>query len=184
MRSAFPFEGLYSDFKKQYADGTFNKPKQVCSPRLVWDIKELIESNFIFLTKWGPFQIMYNFYASLLAKPPCICDRPMRLENTARPATDDTLVYTFNMDSPHYKVYRIIQVDKNHQNLLSVYAIKIDAWEPLYRMPSFGIVGCFKYKGECTEVEMLARCDVKGKAIRVGTDFLVTIPKIILDEAV
>ena len=29
LRSAFPFEGLYSDFKKQYADGTFNKPKQV-----------------------------------------------------------------------------------------------------------------------------------------------------------
>ena len=29
LRSAFPFEGLYSDFKKKYADGTFNKPKQV-----------------------------------------------------------------------------------------------------------------------------------------------------------
>ena len=29
LRSAFPYEGLYSDFKKKYADGTFNKPKQV-----------------------------------------------------------------------------------------------------------------------------------------------------------
>ena len=29
LRSAFPFEGLYCEFKKQYADGTFNKPKQV-----------------------------------------------------------------------------------------------------------------------------------------------------------
>ena len=29
LRSAFPFEGLYSDFKKKYADGTFNQPKQV-----------------------------------------------------------------------------------------------------------------------------------------------------------
>ena len=26
---AFPFEDLYSTFKKNYADGTFNKPKQV-----------------------------------------------------------------------------------------------------------------------------------------------------------
>ena len=30
--SAFPFEDLYSTFKKNYADGTFNKPKQV-----LWD---------------------------------------------------------------------------------------------------------------------------------------------------
>ena len=27
--SAFPFEDLYCTFKKNYADGTFNKPKQV-----------------------------------------------------------------------------------------------------------------------------------------------------------
>ena len=29
IRSAFPFEGLYSEFKKKYCDGTYNKPKQV-----------------------------------------------------------------------------------------------------------------------------------------------------------
>ena len=70
------------------------------------------------------------------------------------------------------------------RNLVSVVAQRIEAWEPLYRIPSFGYVGCFKFNGECTEVELLARCDIKGKAVLVGTDHLVTIPKIILDEAV
>ena len=39
--SAFPYEGLYSDFKRQYCDGTFNKPKQV---RHVQDLSLELES--------------------------------------------------------------------------------------------------------------------------------------------
>ena len=96
-----------------------------------------------------------------------------------RSATDDTLVYTFEDDE--YKIFRITNVDRN---LVSVTAIEIEAWEPLYRIPSFANVGCFKVKGESAEVQLLAKCEIKGKVILVGNDFAVTVPKILLDEAV
>ena len=105
----------------------------------------------------------------------------MRLETETRPATDDTKVYTFDADSGQYKIYKIIDVDRN---LVSVIRFKIEAWEPLYMLPSFGNVGCFKVKGEENETEALAKCEIKGKAIFIGNDFVVTIPKIVLDEAV
>ena len=123
---------------------------------------------------------MYNFYASLLARPPCICDRPMRLENAMRQTTDDTHIYTFDVDNGKYRIFRITKVDRN---LVSVIEIKIEDWEPLYMFPSFGYIGIFKIKGEQTEVELLARSDIKGKVVVVG-NFAVTIPKIVLDEAV
>ena len=130
------------------------------------------------------FQILYNFYAGLLAKPPCICERPMRLETEIRPATDDSKVYTFDLESGQYKIYKVIKIDENLRGLVSVIRFKIEAWEPLYMIPSFGNVGCFKMTGEENEAELLAKCDISGKAVLIGSHFLVTIPKIVLDEAV
>ena len=96
-----------------------------------------------------------------------------------RSATNDTMVYTFENDK--YKLFKIRNIDRN---LVSVQAINIEAWEPLYRVPSFEYVGCFKVKGESAEVQLIAKCDIKGKVILVGNEFAVTIPKILLDEAV
>ena len=126
-----------------------------------------------------PLQILYNFYASLFAKPPCLCDRPIRLESEMRPATDDTRVYTFENDE--YKLFRITKVDRN---IVSVRAIQTEIWEPLYQVPSFGNVGIFKIKGEDQEVEEIAISDIKGKVIIVENHYAITIPKIILDEAI
>ena len=127
---------------------------------------------------------MYNLYASLLGRPPCICERPMRLETSMRQKTDDTHVYTFDAENGKYRIFRITEIDREYTNLVSVIEIKIEDWEPLYMHPSFGYVGIFKIKGEHTEVEVLARSDIKGKVIVVGTSYVVTIPKIVLDEAV
>ena len=96
-----------------------------------------------------------------------------------RSATDDTVVYTFENDQ--YNLFKITSVDRN---LVSVKAIKVEAWEPLYRVPSFGFVGCFRVKGESAEVQLIPKCEIKGKVIFVGNEFAVTIPKIVLDEAV
>jgi len=108
----------------------------------------------------------------------------MRLETAIRPASDDTKVYTFDADTGQYKIYKIIEKLGTLGNLFSVIRFKIEAWEPLYMIPSFENVGCFKVKGEENETEALAKCEIKGKAIFVGMDLAVTIPKCVLDEAV
>ena len=99
-----------------------------------------------------------------------------------RSATNDTMVYTF--ENEQYKLFNIVGIDKNHRNILSVQEINIESWEPLYRIPSFDNVGCFKVKGESQEVQLIAECDIKGKVLLVGDEIVATIPKIILDEAV
>ena len=96
-----------------------------------------------------------------------------------RPATDDTRVYTFENDE--YKLFRITKVDRN---IVSVRAIQTEIWEPLYQVPSFGNVGIFKIKGEDQEVEEIAISDIKGKVIIVDSHYAITIPKIVLDEAI
>ena len=98
-----------------------------------------------------------------------------------RNATDDTHVYSFDGISGKYHIFRVTKVDRN---LVSVKAIKIEAWHPLYRMPSFGLIGIFKVKGECIEEESISKPEIKGKVVFLGNDFAVTIPKIALDEAV
>ena len=127
------------------------------------------------------FQILYHFYAGLLAKKPCICERPIRLETEMKNATDDTHVYTFDGTSGLYRIFRVTKVDRN---LVSVNAIKIEPWHPLYRMPSFGLIGVFKVKGEVTDGEKISKSDIKGKVVFIDNAYAVTIPKIVLDEAV
>ena len=65
--STFPFEDHYSSYKKWYADGTFNQPKQ----------------------------IMYNIYTALLSKK-CDCKRYIKYSGSEREATDDTRIYLFS----------------------------------------------------------------------------------------
>ena len=147
--SAFPFEDLYSAFKKNYADGTFNKPKQ----------------------------ILYNLFASMFAKEPCICRRPLHLETEAKNKTDDSHIYCFDGE---YKLYKIDGIGRNS---VSASRMETGEWVPLYRMPSFSIVGIFKVKGYSTEVEDIPRATIKGKVVIVG-EYACTVPKIVLDESV
>ena len=148
--SAFPFEDLYSTFKKNYADGTFNKPKQ----------------------------ILYNIFASMFGKEPCICRRPLHLETEHKNKTDDTHIYIFDGE---YKLYKI--VDRNRgRNSVSAMQMEINQWEPLYRMPSFSIVGIWKVKGYGTELQDIPKATIKGKVILVG-EYACSVPKILLDEA-
>ena len=147
--SAFPFEDLYSSFKKNYADGTFNKPKQ----------------------------ILYNLFASMFAKEPCICKRPMHLETEPKNKTDDTHIYCFDGE---YKLYKVEDIGRNS---VSASRMKISQWEPLYRIPSFSLVGIWKINGYNTELEEIPKSTIKGKVVIVG-EYACSVPKIVLDEAV
>ena len=121
---------------------------------------------------------MYNMYATLFAKSPCVCERPLELRTKTTQKIDDTKIYCFRGGE-----YFLYQLEAIGQNSVSAYPIETEDWQPLYRVPSFGLVGVFKV-GRISDVqETVLISDISGKVIFVD-DFAVCVSKIILDEAV
>ena len=123
------------------------------------------------------FQILYNLYSALLGHK-CTCVRHIRYQIVETAAIDDTRVYTF--ENGEYQLYKLVQVDRNS---VSALRIKTRPWEPLLRVPDFGAVGVFETDGTTSERLHFEKSQIKGKVIMVG-QIAVTIPRIILDEAV
>ena len=120
----------------------------------------------------------------MFGKKPCICQRPLHLETEPKHKTDDTHIYTY--DGGEYKLYKIKTIARNSVSgiLESVSALPMltEKFEPLYRMPSFSVVGIWKIKGYGTDLEHITKESIKGKVVLV-TDYACTVPKILLDEA-
>ena len=112
----------------------------------------------------------------MFARKPCICKRPLHLETEQKHKTDDTHIYTY--DGEH-KVYKIERIGRNSVSALQM---EIEEFQPLYRMPSFSMVGIWKRNGYGTQLEEIPKANIKGKVIMVDT-YACSIPKIILDEA-
>ena len=122
---------------------------------------------------------MYNLYATLFARSPCVCERPMELTSKATAKSDDSKIYIFR--DGNYHLYEISDVGRNS---VSAYKVCTVEWAPLYRLPSFSLVGVFKVTGRAAELETIQICDISGKFIYVTKDLVVTICKAILVEAV
>ena len=171
--SAFTFEDHYNQFKKWYADGTFNQPKQVRMPGS--SLAGLTSLSVIFTTHLINFQIMYNLYSSMISQP-CTCVKNIHYEVEERGATDDTRIYTY--ENGQYSLYKLVGKGRNSVSALQV---RTRPWEPLLRVPDFGAVGIFETVGTTDEVQTIAKMQIKGKFIMVGT-LAVTVPNIILRE--
>ena len=117
----------------------------------------------------------------MFAKEPCICRRPLHLETEAKHKTDDSLIYTYG--GGKYELYKIREIVKG-RNTVSAVQIKTEDFEPLYRMPSFSLVGIFKVTGYGTDLEEIPKQDIKGKLVLVTEEYACTVPKILLDESV
>ena len=119
----------------------------------------------------------------MFARKPCICQRPLHLETDTKHKTDDTHIYTYS--GGEYKLYQIETIGRNSVgSIISVSALpmKIEEFQPLYRMPSFSVIGIWKVNGYSTEPEEISKANIKGKVVIVG-EYACSIPKIVLDEA-
>ena len=113
----------------------------------------------------------------MFAKEPCICRRPLHLETETKHKTDDTHIYTY--DGGEYKLFKIENIGRNS---VSALPMQTEEFQPLYRMPSFTLVGIWKVKGYSTDAQDIPKESIKGKVVLVK-EFACTVPKILLDEA-
>ena len=121
----------------------------------------------------------------MFGKEPCICKRPLHLETEVKHKTDDTIIYTY--EGHGYKLYKIETINRNPVGkIVSVSALpmKVEEFQPLYRMPSFSVVGIYKIKGYGTDSEDIPKENIKGKVIIIPGEYVCTVPKILIDEAV
>ena len=113
----------------------------------------------------------------MFARKPCICKRPLHLEVEPKHKTDDSHIYTYG--GGEYKLYKIEEIGRNS---VSALPMQTDDFEPLYRMPSFSMVGIWKVNGYGTQPEEIPKASIKGKVVLVET-YACSIPKIVLDES-
>lgn len=121
-------------------------------------------------------QIMENILLKRSIAPHS-CQSPIFYSHKETPLECNSLIYTFS--NKHYNLFKITEIDGEHFtcNKVGKYTTSFPETPTL----KWENIGGFKAGGISDEIEIVNKCDVAGKFIRVS-DLFITVPKNVLQE--